>query len=133
VVAVRVISPTENTYSAGRIIKFSTVQLNVGNAYDVNSGVFTAPVSGLYLFTAQLCGHKGNHFYMEIVKNGNALQRSMVVHSGSFQCCNADTVDVLAQGDTVSLKTPTSASTTIILREDQNTWSSFTGALLRET
>ena len=130
-VAVRVISPTETKYSANSIIKFSNVQLNVGNAYDVNSGVFTAPVSGLYLFTAQLCVHKGNHIYMEIVKNGNALQRSLVESSGSHQCCNADTVDVLTQGDTVILKA--SDTYTTIFTADLVMWSSFTGALLRET
>jgi len=108
------------------------VQLNLGDAYDVNTGDFTAPVSGLYIFTAQLCVNKGEHVYIEIAKNGNALQRSIVYTSGSsHQCGNADVVDVLAQGDKVSLRTPSGAGfATTIYRLDTIHWSSFSGALL---
>jgi len=132
IIAFRVSSPTASTYSSSSVITFSDVQLNVGDAYDVNTGKFTAPVSGLYIFTSQLCVNKGQHVYIEIAKNENALQRSIVFTSGStYQCCNADAFDVLAQGDTVSLRTPPSAgSMTTIYRSDTILWSSFSGALL---
>jgi hypothetical protein len=37
--------------------KFDAVPLNDGHGYDPNQGVFKAPVSGVYLFTAQFFTH----------------------------------------------------------------------------
>ncbi|XP_060599108.1 uncharacterized protein LOC132752752, partial [Ruditapes philippinarum] len=35
------------------VFVFSNIILNIGDAYNKNTGVFVAPASGLYLFTAQ--------------------------------------------------------------------------------
>ncbi|XP_025088537.1 complement C1q and tumor necrosis factor-related protein 9A-like [Pomacea canaliculata] len=36
--------------SSGQTLKFDSVITNLGNAYDASTGVFTAPISGLYTF-----------------------------------------------------------------------------------
>lgn len=38
------------------VIEFTDIQLNKGNAYNNDTGGFLAPVSGLYLFSVQICG-----------------------------------------------------------------------------
>ena len=36
--------------SAGSIIRFDTLFLNIGHGFDSNTGIFTAPYSGTYMF-----------------------------------------------------------------------------------
>lgn len=52
-------------------VVFDSVKINQGGAYDSNHGVFTAPVSGTYLFTATLSVEPQNSFHTAFVK-GNA-------------------------------------------------------------
>ena len=132
VVAFRVEDPTEDKYSGGSVMKFSNVLLNVGGSYDSTTGVFTAPVAGLYQFTAQLCVNKGQNIYYEITKNGNTLHRSRIYESGSAQCCNAEAVEVLWKWDTVSVRA-TSGQTANIHKAKTVIFNTFTGFLLRET
>jgi len=124
--------PTGTSYTSDSVMKFSKVLLDEGGGYDSSTGVFTAPVAGLYLFTAQLCVEKGQSLYSQITKNGNALQRSRVYQSGSNQCCNAEAVDVLLKGDIISLRaTPSNGAK--IQKERRTIFNTFSGFLLRET
>ena len=130
--AFRVEDPTEDKYTSGSVMKFSNVLLNVGDSYDSTTGVFTAPVAGLYQFTAHLCVDKGQNIYYEITKNGNTLHMSRIYESGSHQCCNSEAVDVLSKGETVSVRA-TSGQTANIHKSKTAISNTFSGFLLRET
>ena len=39
----------------GQRLIFPQVRYNIGNGYNVTSGIFTAPKTGLYLFSLQIC------------------------------------------------------------------------------
>jgi len=131
-VAFRVEDPTEDKYTSDSVMKFSNVLLNVGDSYDSTTGVFTAPVAGLYQFTAQLCVNKGQNIYYEITKNDSVLYRSRIYQSGSVQCCNSETVDVLSKGETVSVRA-TSGQTANIHKSKGVISNMFSGFLLQET
>uniref|UniRef100_K1Q3W5 Heavy metal-binding protein HIP n=1 Tax=Magallana gigas TaxID=29159 RepID=K1Q3W5_MAGGI len=49
---------------------FDKVSLNEGNAYDNISGIFTAPLDGIYSFTWTISTTAGQYFVTEIVLNG---------------------------------------------------------------
>ncbi|KAK3091082.1 hypothetical protein FSP39_017000, partial [Pinctada imbricata] len=51
-------------------IIFNRVQLNIGNAYDGNSGIFTVPISGLYVFTWTVISSGHGHIFTDLVVNG---------------------------------------------------------------
>uniref|UniRef100_K1QJ78 Uncharacterized protein n=1 Tax=Magallana gigas TaxID=29159 RepID=K1QJ78_MAGGI len=49
---------------------FDKVSLNEGSAYDYTSGIFTAPMNGIYSFTWSIVTKAGKYFVSEIVRNG---------------------------------------------------------------
>lgn len=61
-----------NVGSSNSPFKFQTIVPNVGNAYNSQTGVFTAPVSGNYVFYAQLMKHGtiDSYFHYVIDKEG---------------------------------------------------------------
>uniref|UniRef100_K1RAZ6 Caprin-2 n=1 Tax=Magallana gigas TaxID=29159 RepID=K1RAZ6_MAGGI len=52
---------------------FDKVSLNEGNAYDKTSGIFTAPMDGIYSFTWSMLTQKGKYFVSDIVRNGHKV------------------------------------------------------------
>uniref|UniRef100_K1QBA7 Complement C1q tumor necrosis factor-related protein 3 n=1 Tax=Magallana gigas TaxID=29159 RepID=K1QBA7_MAGGI len=52
---------------------FDKVLLNEGNAYDHVSGIFTAPLDGIYSFTWTTLSKTGKYFVTEIVLNGKTV------------------------------------------------------------
>ena len=56
------------------ILRFNHIISNAANGYDVNTGIFTSPVSGLYVFHLTVMSVNGGHSVsLNIVKNGAAL------------------------------------------------------------
>ncbi|KAL3856566.1 hypothetical protein ACJMK2_011301 [Sinanodonta woodiana] len=64
--------------SMGQTIVFNDVYLNLGNGYDKNSGIFRAPVAGLYLVLVTISSRGYNTPDVEVVKNGSPLCRVVV-------------------------------------------------------
>ncbi|XP_063397264.1 complement C1q-like protein 4 [Mytilus trossulus] len=54
-------------------IVFDHVILNVGNGYNKHSGAFTAPKSGIYVFTSLLFPSRGGNMAVNIFKNSEAI------------------------------------------------------------
>nr|XP_034307450.1 complement C1q tumor necrosis factor-related protein 2-like [Crassostrea gigas] len=52
---------------------FDKVSLNEGNAYNKTSGIFTAPMDGIYSFTWSILTQSGKYFVSEIVQNGHKV------------------------------------------------------------
>ena len=76
--------------------------INYGGAYHNDTGVFVAPLSGIYLFTSSILDHwqKGNHgdvlIHGEIVKNNHTLVRVYARAEYGYRDQGANTVIVSA-------------------------------------
>ncbi|XP_071166187.1 uncharacterized protein [Mytilus edulis] len=55
--------------SAGEIVKFDKVWINIGSGYDPNTGVFTAPEPGVYQFAYTITKVNSNNILAHLYKN----------------------------------------------------------------
>ncbi|XP_022292211.2 uncharacterized protein LOC111103317 [Crassostrea virginica] len=67
---------------SGSTLVFPDVIYSEGKGYDSNTGVFTAPSEGTYLFYISIQSAHQKYIYLDIVLNGSAKVRSMA-HYGS--------------------------------------------------
>lgn len=69
-----VVTPADLTdLGAGQIIVFDKIITNVGNTYDNRTGIFTAPVRGVYVFEMALMVTHDMHQYLEFAKDGQSV------------------------------------------------------------
>lgn len=90
------------------ILVFDTVKTNVGNGYNSFSGMFTAPLSGLYALACSITMDGANTYASyDIMKNGDIEGTFFVdAEHGSDLYSGSMTVVVLLQvGDVLFLRT----------------------------
>ncbi|KAL0965095.1 hypothetical protein UPYG_G00276740 [Umbra pygmaea] len=110
------------------VLIFGHVFTNIGNAYDSNTGVFTAPVRGVYEFKLYLFSfsHTSHPVAARLVKNGQLI---LIAHQRQdnyeVNASNAASL-MLEKGDTVNL-TPID---TARIYDDTNHRCTFSGHLL---
>ena len=86
---------------------FPTVITNVGNGYNPNDGVFTAPMAGVYVFFVNVQSYTSQSIYVDIVLNGSTKARTMAYNGGGSEYYEAGpnlAVLSLQTGDRVWVK-----------------------------
>ncbi|KAK2823085.1 hypothetical protein Q7C36_019685 [Tachysurus vachellii] len=106
---------------------FSNVLTNIGNAYSPNTGVFRAPVKGVYHFTFTVFGLRNQHFIgAKFFKNDHLYFQAHDVPQGHHESVTRTINLLLEQGDEVFLKLQANYQ----LYDDGNLYNSFDGFLL---
>ncbi|BFZ13399.1 hypothetical protein BsWGS_16438 [Bradybaena similaris] len=112
--------------SESEVIKFDDVLINNGGAYDAHTGVFTSPVSGVYLFSASILSGFNSTIETTITLNGqHDVSR---IYSGAFKNrgYGSNTVILnLRKGDEVSVAVFFGNGNYV-----HGKWSTFCGTLL---
>ncbi|KAK3097904.1 hypothetical protein FSP39_014297 [Pinctada imbricata] len=93
-----------------KIIKYDKVLTNKGSAYNTNTGIFTCPTTGTYVFTwSTMSGVYSNICDATIYHNGNGLLLSSSNEGGgSYEEVASNTlVLTMAVGDRVWIQTGT--------------------------
>ncbi|XP_068958522.1 complement C1q tumor necrosis factor-related protein 3 isoform X2 [Petaurus breviceps papuanus] len=111
-------------------IIFSSVETNIGNFFDVMTGRFGAPVTGVYFFTFSMMKHEDvEEVYVYLMHNGNTVFSMYSYESkGKSDTSSNTAVLKLAKGDEVWLRMGNGA-----LHGDHQRFSTFAGFLLFET
>ena len=110
-------------------IVFDSVQTNVGNAYNNFSGVFTAPVSGVYYFAWTIANYC--HAYVFTVLVVNNAEVNAIATDGEDVCdekmSSGQVVVELAAGQIVFIRTNSRSSIKGAIKSTPYERSSFSG------
>lgn len=90
-VAFTAVPSSTNTYSSGSAIQFKTIKTNIGNAFNRSNYRFTAPSSGLYIFSWRLSIHSSYVGNNNLVINGSTFH-SLYCQKTYQQCGSTVTV-----------------------------------------
>ncbi|XP_052214809.1 heavy metal-binding protein HIP-like isoform X2 [Dreissena polymorpha] len=124
-------TPKDAALTNNQIAIFNTVVVNTGQGYARDTGKFTAPVSGIYIFAVQYCSQANQWGCLEIVKNGTTLQNS-VNHAGSnYACSSMQAFATVAAGEQIWVRSDNGWTGNCYLSEtNPYYWSSFSGVLI---
>ena len=98
---------TEYNPSLHHHLMFNNVKTNLGSAYNSNSGMFTAPTDGVYVFSWTIFSYYNSFVYTQIVVNSNAYD-SMITDSEHVADVHSGTkliIVSLNRGDVVYVRT----------------------------
>ena len=82
---------------------FTTTITNIGEAYNIDTGVFTSPVDGLYLFLFTVASRGKYDVYCRIQHNGTSRVRGRTYNDNQYTTASASVYLLLTKGDTVTL------------------------------
>ncbi|XP_036943668.1 complement C1q-like protein 4 [Acanthopagrus latus] len=87
-------------------IIFNEVVVNQGSAYSNDTGVFTAPVAGIYqfVFAAQLCRGNHNNLWHFMIKGDQRMVCHAQVSGGDTTLSTCYLMDELKKGDQVWMR-----------------------------
>lgn len=115
----------------GEIIKFDVLGINFGNGYSALTGIFTAPVSGLYSFTLSFMSVNGyDHSYITIDKHGTVLGTAFADGRSDWDQGSTQVTTHLTQGEQVVVRPQQGTSAIRGGWNDLHT-SSFSGFLVQ--
>lgn len=109
---------------------FPNVKYNEGAGYNVSTGKFSAPVSGLYAFVKQICTQSGQFAFTQFVHNGQAVLGSEIAAHTFDSCASAQVFLYLSKGDQVWVKTG-SYSNNYFRHDEADRTLSFAGVFIR--
>ncbi|XP_072534752.1 uncharacterized protein [Salminus brasiliensis] len=91
-------------YSIDIILVYKDVFTNIGNAYNPTTGIFTAPVRGVYQFRFSAHGGSGRHVTVVLQKNGDHIAGTHAFQPGGNVSTSNGVSLLLEVGDVVCLK-----------------------------
>ena len=100
-------STSENSPSLHHIFVYDIVKTNLGSAYNRNSGMFTAPDDGVYVFTWTIFSDFRSYVHTQIVVN-SAVFDNMITDSEEIADIHSSTkliIVSLTRGDVVYVRT----------------------------
>ena len=113
---------------------FTTIMSNEGSGYNDETGVFTAPVGGLYMFNLQLCVKSGKKYlYFELVASGQTIYKGLALDddSGNWQTCHSYSISTLLKAkDTVMVKAGRTSGNAL-WENSSDAWNIFDGFLVQ--
>ncbi|XP_060576123.1 heavy metal-binding protein HIP-like [Ruditapes philippinarum] len=119
----------------GQTIIFPTTLNNLGSGYNNGTGVFTAPVSGLYQFSVRLCLLQDQYVYVAIVSENDVIMKTRLIDEGATHnaCSSVSGLAILKRGGNVWVKSSSSSDGNNVWVRPTSVWNTFSGALINES
>ncbi|XP_071145335.1 cerebellin-3-like [Mytilus edulis] len=116
---------SSQSLSVNEIVKFDKIWTNNGDGYDPSSGVFTAPLAGLYRFAAVVMSVSDAVLYLSLYHNDAQITSSYLSDKG-YKTGTFDVALTLEQGDKVSIRSRSKSQT---IFSDGSNYCTFSGNL----
>ncbi|XP_052081376.1 complement C1q tumor necrosis factor-related protein 6-like [Mytilus californianus] len=116
------------TLSSNAIVKFDKLWTNNLNAYDVTTGVFTAPMPGLCHYSAVVMSEVGKTLFLHLWHNDTMTAGSYTQGDG-YKTGTFDVVLNLKKGDRIYIRCKGGHDSQKIL-SDGNNYSTFSGYVI---
>ena len=114
-----------------KTIVFAIAETNEGSGYNTSTGIFTAPIGGLYQFIVSFCPPTGITSPLALVMSGNVIARSTIYNEGHPTCSSFPTVIRMKSGEKVWVKSLVFARYNA-LQENSRYMNSFSGMLINK-
>lgn len=75
-VAFTAVTSSSTTYSSGSTIQFRSLKINRGNAFSTSNYRFTAPSTGLYVFSWSIATHSSYYGNSALMKDGSIYHQT---------------------------------------------------------
>ncbi|XP_060601242.1 complement C1q tumor necrosis factor-related protein 5-like [Ruditapes philippinarum] len=96
--------------TTNEILIFEKTFTNEGTGYDASTGLFTAPVGGLYQFDVHTCAAYRKDTYLGLVLEGNVIAANANYGDASDGCSNFGAIVRVKSGAQVWVKSTSSGS-----------------------
>jgi hypothetical protein len=114
------------SFTGGNVVVFNATSYNVGSHYNTSNGLFTAPVSGNYIFSASVY-QSGAIYQLWFIINGNR-ERTFGFTNSTDNILPGSSVVYLNTGDTIGITSWSNAESRTIYADGNHTF--FRGALI---
>ncbi|XP_060606447.1 uncharacterized protein LOC132758768 [Ruditapes philippinarum] len=115
-------------YGDGETVVFSEILLNEGYGYDKSTGIFTAPLAGLYEFSVHVCNVDAKFMTVAIVYMDTEVAATTEYESNSSSCSSVLAPVKMAIGGRVYVKSTYHKNA--MFSDSRHRRPSFTGVLL---
>ncbi|XP_060595821.1 uncharacterized protein LOC132749912 [Ruditapes philippinarum] len=114
-----------------KIIIFDTATTNEGSGYDTSTGIFTAPVGGLYQFIVNYCTYIRQYSPLALVLSGNVIARSSDHDADFYPCSSFSAVIRVKSSEKIWVKC-LAGSSGYALYQDSLRMNTFSGILVNK-
>jgi len=130
VIAFNANTPRNKRPGKNQVIVFSHPVFNIGNAYHSGTGVFTAPVTGVYMFTAHFCIYYSKSWYYAFVREEeNIVVKGLMYDKDAHTCASASAVVLMQEHERLWVECMADPGADV-LYDATDYMNSFSGSLL---
>ncbi|XP_062587135.1 uncharacterized protein LOC134248757 [Saccostrea cucullata] len=117
------------TLSGGSVLNYNKVITNIGSGYNSNTGTFTSPIEGTYLFHFHALSYESSEFWLELFHDSHYILGSYGYTGGYYADAGNTAVLHLRKGETVKIKARPGRDARLY-GDDDEYYTTFCGALL---
>ena len=118
-------------YNMDDILVFENTYINEGTGYNTATGIFTAPIGGMYEFTVHICAYAGKHSFVALVWESKVIAADENYEGSEHTCNSFGAIVIMKTGEQVWVKSNWEYLGTVQFHEDKNRMNTFRGMMMK--